>query len=72
MTESTWDPWTRYKNNDDLVEIPEPPCRNCRYWNPARDNPPFGGILCCHAEEMFGDFSCFRQREVKDGRLRNK
>jgi len=64
----TWDPWTRYRNNNDPVEIPEPPCKYCRYWKPQRDmpNPYTNGILCCQAEEMFGDFSCFRKREVKD------
>lgn len=72
-----WKPWT-----DSPVDAPAamnkyngmkgPPCSFCLHWNPqvAYRPTPQGfvgdGIVCCHAEEMHPDFSCFKDGSAED------
>lgn len=69
-----WKPWETYDQDAEVLPIPEPPCKECRYWKPQRQyikstyrkiGMVCDGIICCHAFEMFSDFSCFKLREEK-------
>ena len=64
-----WDPWETYKDvKPYLIPIEEPPCKHCHYWNPMcvfNKDGEFTGIECCHAAELFSDFSCFVNKEAK-------
>ena len=44
-----------------LADIKEPPCRNCKYWDPALKGT--GEISYCFSENMEGSFSCFKERK---------
>lgn len=65
-----WDPWN-IKATAPALNITEPPCKDCRFWNPYavfETNKKTGqvaqnGIRCCTAEDMFRDFSCYEPRE---------
>lgn len=54
--------------------VTEPPCKNCKYWNPQPilRNTPEGiittGLVMCHNEDMNFDFSCFKdKKEAENG-----
>jgi hypothetical protein len=69
-TKKAWDKaWeSASKQADDLsIELDGPPCAECFYWQPGIEllNGNFDGITLCHAEDMHGDFSCFRERNQK-------
>lgn len=38
-----------------------PPCVDCKFWSPEFCWPS-GGLICCHSEERFPDFSCFEEK----------
>lgn len=75
-----WEPWITYKDNNLPMNIPYPPCANCKYWRPQRDFADYGktviGVTLCTvadgdpdpemAKEMWADFSCFRQRNESE------
>ena len=50
-------------------DLSEPPCKECKYFKPQavfildRSRLTFDGCDICHATEMFGDFSCFVEKE---------
>jgi hypothetical protein len=54
------------------INITEPPCKNCVHWNPQRKYRPgktgqeFDGIVCCHANDMYSDYSCFDAKVAKE------
>src|SRR5208337_2121130 len=63
-----WEPWEIYRPLDDDLRLPEPPCRECHFWNPRRKYLSGGfydGVICCHAEEMQADFSCYKEKFEK-------
>lgn len=74
---SKWQPEIDFNQPPEALPIPEPPCRDCRFWRPTRiykrascrhyDHKSvveFVGVRCCWAEKMYPDFSCFeRKRE---------
>jgi len=50
-----------------IVEVKEPPCKNCSYWSPrvlTDKHGCFGGFRFCIANQMFSDFSCFTERKI--------
>ena len=63
-----------HETNTDPLDIFDPPCKKCYFWEPQRifePKPPGGtrgwgmlykGIRCCFAEEMKPDFNCFKPR----------
>lgn len=71
-----WDPWSLYKNVDgDDLPIVAPPSPGCVFWRPVvltkyvyvkslsgGVQAVSDGIRCCHADEMFHDFSCFTEK----------
>lgn len=63
-----WQPWEDYKKTTLLaLPITEPPCKNCKFWNPQpqftnlRTGMKFDGVICCHAEYQHQDFSCYNK-----------
>ena len=53
-----------------LLDITEPPCKNCFAWNPhikQGDNGKFCGIKLCTGS-MMDDFSCFFEKSISEGR----
>jgi hypothetical protein len=70
-----WKPWQTFKRNPpDLLGVNAPPCPDCRHWKPQAkfmDLPTgqiFDGVVCCHAEDMHHDFSCFRSNDQIEAR----
>lgn len=61
-----WEPWEQYKTLTPVrLPISEPPCKWCKFFDPIAvfdKEGKFDGITCCHAEEMFSDYSCYRER----------
>ena len=53
-----WEPWAIFNDG--------PPCRECKFWKPQfkyfEGTNICDGIRFCQADEMFHDFSCFRER----------
>jgi len=60
-----WVPWD--------IQTSGPPCVKCFYWRPqfkyitvSKQEPiryiP-DGIVCCQRQEMFHDFSCFKEKD---------
>jgi hypothetical protein len=49
-----------------VLPISAPPCPGCRNWAPQieyrQTSTGFepNGLVCCHAESMLDDFSCFQ------------
>ena len=74
MSEFIWKPWDEFKEQEDQranvakLPIDEPPCKHCRFWFPVLEfdlhygYPHTTGVKCCHSEDMFDDFSCYRAR----------
>jgi len=61
-----WQPWKDY---DIAVNITEPPCKKCKHFMAQISYYPSGlfeGVKLCHAEEMFQDFSCFKEIKGKE------
>ena len=64
-----WDEITAIETPCPRINVCSPPCINCKYWNPqqkyrsvkTRQVPD--GIVCCHKENMFHDFSCFVEEQ---------
>ena len=56
------------------LDVSEPPCPQCKYWRPqpkvamVKGAQVVQGVILCHAEDMYRDFSCFEQREAADER----
>lgn len=66
-----WQPWVDFKDRPQgPIPVYSPPCPTCKFWRPViqRKETPYGdffdGVTCCHNEDMFGDFSCFKPRET--------
>jgi hypothetical protein len=62
-----WEPWEGYgKDNKNMrADIVEPPCKNCLKWKPQDIFNEYGnyyGTVCCIAENMEHDFSCFKSK----------
>ena len=64
-----WEPWKTHElEPPDLTGIDEPPCKHCKYWIPqgnfsgSTGGFVWIGVRCCHAEKMFNDFSCYREK----------
>jgi hypothetical protein len=63
-----WNPWDKFKEDCEVLEIPEPPCKNCIYWKPQREyresigGQIFDGVRLCHAKGQQSDFSCFKNK----------
>ena len=75
LKEEGWAPWVTYASEtvaEELLPIKGPPCSTCEFWAPMRrwvqlkDRLKFDGIVCCHADEMWGDFSCYIPRHKED------
>lgn len=52
-----------------LNTFDSPPCRACDFWRPTINANPSGwvagnGVKCCHADQQYSDFSCFRNWET--------
>lgn len=48
------------------LDIAEPPCKVCKYWNPRIKTDSYGayaGVICCTNSDMWKDFSCYRPEE---------
>lgn len=64
-----FNPWD-IKTELPELDISEPPCKNCINWHPQQTfNSCVGkgfipcGIRLCHAEKMYRDFSCYKEKE---------
>jgi hypothetical protein len=58
-----WEPWKWFEEvpaGYGIVKLDEPPCKYCIHWRPYRTHD---GVVCCAAEEMCRDFSCFKSKE---------
>lgn len=47
------------------IDIAEPPCKRCKFWNPRRTTDVDGNVVevrLCWAESQWKDFGCFRER----------
>lgn len=54
------------KEFDDILDILEPPCKNCRFWKPHRtydESLIYTGIQCCISKEIWKDFSCYKEKD---------
>lgn len=65
-----WFPWNDYEKKAPVVidEIKEPPCKDCKDFNPRITTDrkgTFNGVVICTADSMHHDFSCFLARETK-------
>lgn len=64
-----WKPWLGPMPEVPKLDIEGPPCKNCIHWNPqphfvdGHKGCEIQGVKLCHADEMFNDFSCFKERE---------
>lgn len=62
-----WEPWkTEEKEFNDILDILEPPCKNCRFWKPHRtydESLIYTGIQCCISKEIWKDFSCYKEKD---------
>jgi len=53
-----------------VLAITAPPCPACRHWVPQIDYRAThtgyepNGLVCCHAEQMHYDFSCFKPKDA--------
>lgn len=64
-----WQPWLECTAPEPLLPIPEPPCKYCQHWRPARkfrNNGVYAGVSLCRSDEMQPDFSCFQNRQEKN------
>lgn len=70
-------PWEKFKDNGESIkiEVNEPPCKYCVYWQPEKRyqytsgcRVVFDGIRLCLKEEINNDFSCYEAKEIKDGK----
>ncbi len=70
----TFEPWETYKPKSETVldiTVPEPPCKDCKFWKPERQftsNPGtvgqiYSGVILCHAKDMHNDFSCYKPEQ---------
>lgn len=71
-----WQPWRDYETPPNVVkveilDIPEPPCKNCVHWRPQRlyldtdKGVIFDGVKLCHSPDMVSDFSCYIPRPTE-------
>ncbi len=67
-----WEPWETFKANSEVLDISEPPCKDCKFWKPQNRyaHTPNGfifyGIVCCHTYDgQESDFSCYKQKGGK-------
>ena len=68
-----WEPWITFKKTfkktkeeEDILPIYEPPCKNCRHWRPGRfysSTGMFDGIIACRSADMHYDFSCYEDKD---------
>lgn len=62
----TWEPWKQYEDvTPPMLPIVEPPCRTCKFFKPHATFGPngnFSGVRICISQEMFHDFSCYKQK----------
>ena len=68
-----WEPWHTFKQMDEelALPIPEPPCKDCHFWQPRRTydrTGSFSGIACCIVGEQCHDFSCYREKKDESGK----
>lgn len=64
-------PWETFKKDyePEPIDVKKPPCPHCKHWKPVRlyneitrNNLRFDGVQLCHSEDMFKDFSCYRDK----------
>ncbi len=55
-----WQKWREAQQANQLL-ISAPPCPWCKNWKPEiyYNEKYYDGIILCHANDMFPDFSCF-------------
>lgn len=59
-----WRPWERYKNAGGPIPVYEPPCRECKHFDPVSYS---GKVSICQTPgDMEKDFSCFRQENIDE------
>jgi hypothetical protein len=66
-----WQPWLDHEPSDKRqvfaaeLEISAPPCPDCWFWAPRRiySHGKYDGVVLCHADERYGDFSCYKPRD---------
>lgn len=65
-----FEPWNKFAIQIDKIDIQEPPCKSCEFWDPKRifrkdrlGEFHYNGIRCCHAFTMMHDFSCFKPKK---------
>ena len=69
MNRKEWNKVYRELPDIPALKVPEPPCSHCRYWRPQprvvmlKGAQVVQGIVLCHAEKMYRDFSCFEEPE---------
>lgn len=60
-----WEPLRKFDKKPERLPIDAPPCVHCRHWYPILVTGTYAGeadttgVRCCHAKEMYRDFSCF-------------
>jgi len=67
-----WKPWDEYSEEQARaalsILVEWPPCQHCKFWRPQIDVDKvagaqrYNGVILCHAETMYRDFSCFDSR----------
>lgn len=62
-----WKPWKEFEKELEVLPVVGPPCADCIRWKPVRvyDHSLYSGVKLCHAENMWHDFSCFRNKVEK-------
>lgn len=66
----TWQPWHGPMPEVPRLAIDAPPCPFCKHWRPEPklDHTETGqrwvGVVLCHAEDMWQDFSCFKENKT--------
>lgn len=67
-----FEPWKTFKKEyePESIDVKKPPCPHCKHWKPVRKYQQmyanivkFDGVQLCHTEDMFKDFSCYRDKE---------
>lgn len=64
-----WQPWEDFRQEEEILPIKEPPCKDCCFWKPSRIyscNGEYDGVICCTKPDMEHDFSCYREKGEKE------
>jgi hypothetical protein len=61
--------WKEMAGDSEILDIPEPPCKDCKNWKPQREfrfipgkGQEYDGLRLCVAGDMYHDFSCFEEK----------